>query len=334
MPVTTVGDMAQQFTAQRNTGAIKSDLARLADSLSSGKVADISAALEGETARFSGIKYTLTQLDGYQQIGSETQQYLQNVQIVLSKVDATRNLTAERLLLVNEASTIAQVDEAAGSARSAFETVVRTLNTQVADRALLGGADVDGPPLATAQAMLADIQTAIGGATDLATIVTAVETWFDDPAGGFATLGYQGDTGALVQKRVSETQTVTMTARADDPAIREVMKGTVLAALAADLPGITQEVKTDLLQDAGQRLFVASSDLVAVQARVGFSEAEVAQAITENAAQQTTLGIAQNDLITADPFETATRLQAVQLQLETAFSVTARLSQLSLTRFI
>lgn len=334
MSAVSVGDMARQFTSLRNGNAIKTELVELVESLSSGKVADLTKNLDGETARFSGIRYSLTQLDGYGQVASETRQTLSNMQIVLSKVDGARGATAERLLLVNDSSTAAQIDEAALASRSAFEDMVRALNTQVADRALMSGTSVDTPPLASAAAMLADLQAAIGGAVDYATISTAVDTWFDDPAGGFATLGYQGDTGALLEKRISENRTVELNARADDPAIRDTLKGAVLAALANDLPGLSRETKTDLLQEAAADLYGASSELVAVQARVGFAEAAVERTLTETNAQKTTLELAQNDLSLADPFETASRIQATQVQLETFFSLTARMSQLSLLRYI
>lgn len=334
MSVVSVGDMARQFTSLRNGNAIKTELAELVDSLSSGKVVDLTKSLDGETARYSGIRYSLTQLDGYGQIASETLQTLANVQIILGKVDSARGATAERLLLVNDTSTSAQIDEAALASRSAFEDMVLALNTQVADRALMGGTRVDTAPLASGTEMLAQLTVAIGGAVDQATISATVDTWFDDPAGGFATLGYQGDTGALLERRVADNRTVTLSARADDPAIRDVLKGAALAALANDLPGLSRETKSGLLQEAAAGLYGAASDLVAVQARVGFAEAGVERALTETNAQQTSLKLAQNDLSLADPFETASRLQATQVQLETFFSLTARMSQLSLLRYI
>lgn len=334
MSAVSVGDMARQFTSLRNGNAIKTELTELVESLSSGKVKDLTKSLDGETARFSGIQYSLTQLDGYSQIASETLQTLSNVQIILNKVDSARNGTTERLLLVNDTSTAAQIDEAAFSSRSAFEDMVLALNTQVGDRALMSGTSVNTPPLASAALMLADLQAAIGGAVDQATISATVDTWFDDPAGGFATMGYQGDTGAPLERRVAENRTVEVNARADDPAIRKVLKGAALAALANDLPGLDRETKSGLLQQAAASLFGAASDLVAVQARVGFTEANVERTLAETNAQQTTLKLAENDLSLADPFETASRIQATQVQLETFFSLTARMSQLSLLRYI
>lgn len=334
MSVVSIGDMAQQFTSLRSSHRIKSELAVQLQRLSTGQVEDITKQLNGETARFSGIGYSLTQLDGYSQIASETQQYLANIQTILTQVDSTRSATAERLLLVSDSSTIAQVDEAALSASSAFETIVRSLNTQIADRSLLGGARVDTAPLIAAETMMSEIIAAVGATQDVAGITAIVDAWFDDPAGGFTTIGYSGDTGPALQKRTSETMSFEMIARADDAAIKEVLKGTAIAALSNALPGLDRQTKSDLLQDAGAVLFASASDLVALQARVGFTEAGVARSISETNAQQTALRIARNDLVQADPFETAVKLQEVQLQLETHFAVTARMAELSLLRFI
>ncbi|MEJ8562610.1 flagellin [Yoonia sp. GPGPB17] len=334
MTVASIGDMARQFTSLRDGNTIKSELFELAESLSSGKVADLTKNLNGETARFSGVQYSLTQLDGYLQVASETEQTLGNIQIILGKVDNTRAATTESLLLVNESSTSAQVDEAARASQSSFQEMVIALNTKVADRALMSGNGVNTTPLAAAETMLADLQTAIGGSLDPATIISTVDTWFNDPAGGFAVNGYQGDTGDPMERRVTEEKSVTIDARADDPAVRQVLQGAALAALADTLPGLNREAKVELLTTAASQLYGSASGLVAVQARIGFAEDSVVRAQTESSAQQTTLRQITNDLSLADPFETASRLQAQQTQLETFFSLTARLSQLSLLRYI
>ena len=81
-------------------------------------------------------------------------------------------------------------------------------------------------------------------------------------------------------------------------------------------------------------LFAGSIDLTTLQAKVGFTEEKVSLVIAENAAEVTAFGLARNELVLADPFDTASRIQALQLQLETHFAATARLSELSLLRFI
>ena len=63
-------------------------------------------------------------------------------------------------------------------------------------------------------------------------------------------------------------------------------------------------------------------------------EARVEDAAARLSARGTALEIARNDMSAADPYETATKLQNVQLQLETHYTLTARLSRLSLTEYL
>lgn len=334
MPVQSMGDMAQQFSSMRNGGSIKSELYRLNQRLSTGKVEDITAHLKGQTARFTGIDHSLARLDGYLHSANETQQTLSSIQTVLQRVDSVRAETSQQLLLITPQSRVAQVDEAARAASGSFESMVAALTTQHADRALLGGRDVVARPLAQAADMLADMQTSIGAFATKEDIVTAVEFWFNDPAGGFATMGYLGDTGGTLQKKVATDKLVEINVRADDPAIKNTLQAAALAALADRMVGLPHEIKAGLLQDSATRLFGASGGMTAIQSRIGFIEEAVERSSVEMGSQKTTLAMLRGEMISADPFETASRLQAVQLQLETHYTVTARMSQLSLLGYI
>lgn len=51
-------------------------------------------------------------------------------------------------------------------------------------------------------------------------------------------------------------------------------------------------------------------------------------------AQRTSLEIAQNELSSADPYDTVMRLEETQFRLESLYTITARLSELSLVGFL
>jgi flagellar hook-associated protein 3 FlgL len=78
----------------------------------------------------------------------------------------------------------------------------------------------------------------------------------------------------------------------------------------------------------------SASDRASLQGRLGLTQARIDQAQTRNTAEQSMLEIARADLVAIDPFEAATRMEAAQTQLETLYSVTARLSRLSLVDFL
>lgn len=328
------GDMAQQFASLRATNVIKSDLARLSATLSSGRVADVPRHLGPETVQYVAINHSLEKLAGYQQVGQEADQLLAGLQLVVARVDAARSQLSEQILMVNDSSSQGQVDDAARAALSGLETMIQTLNTKLNDQSLLAGRDVRATPLIDAADMLVQISATIGPDRSARGIAAAVEAWFTDPNSGFSSTGYRGDDAGFIQRKISPDRQITMSLRADDPAIRDLLKSTVFAAVTTVLPGLAPETKSELVQSAGAHLFGAATGMAKIESRIGALQSMVTETKVELQAEQVGLNMAVNNLVAADPFDTATRLQAVQLQLETHFTVVGRLSQLSLVRFI
>ena len=81
-------------------------------------------------------------------------------------------------------------------------------------------------------------------------------------------------------------------------------------------------------------LFEASTGVITVRGEVGVLENRLETARTRNSVETDTLAMARAEMVGADPFETATRLQMVQTQLDTFYTLTARLSQLNLTGYL
>ncbi len=71
-----------------------------------------------------------------------------------------------------------------------------------------------------------------------------------------------------------------------------------------------------------------------VAARIGSAEQKIAEATSRNSAEQLALKIARSDILGVDPFEATSALTDAQNKLEALYSVTARLSRLSLVDFL
>lgn len=334
MNFASLGDGMQQFQLQRDNVALKTSLNTLAGELSSGEKADRVKANKGDTARLSAVDNRLKVLDSLQFMATETDVTLSAAQTALSNLDRQRGALAEPLILINAESTELQVSEASRAARDRLEGLISTLNTRLGDDSLFAGKAIDQAAFTSPDVIIANLVAAIGPATDATDIMNAIDTWFDDPAGGFATVAYTGDTGAQATRRLDESTVVTLDARADDPGLKDVLRGAVYAAVTAEIAGLDKRTRSDLLFAGGVQLQNAASDLAQVQARIGFVEGEVARFQEAQTAEQATLSIVRNMMTQADPFETATRLQAVQTQLETHYAMTARLARLNLAEYL
>lgn len=330
-----LGDMAQFFASNRTNFEIKSRLNTLAQELSSGRIEDLSAALKGDTKRLADIDRRIT--IGSAQIA--TAKSLANqfdvMQLALGSVSGSRDDLVSKLIAVPFQPDILQVGLVADAGRSAFESMVASLNTRYADQSLFAGTASDTVPLSDAGTMLSELRLAVAGAVTVQDVQIAVTDWFNQPGGGFETLGYLGDTADKPTRRVDDETTVEITPRANDPAFRELLAATAMAALADD-NGLTLSTadRATLLGEAKTGLISAAASLANVQANLGQAQSRVESADVRLTAQISALSIMRNDLVTADPFDTASELEQVQIQLETHYTVTARLSRLSLTEYL
>lgn len=330
-----LGDMARYFTASRQNADIRTRLDRLSTELSSGRKADPATSLGAEAGRLPGIDRRIAIGTAQVSVAEQLGQRLSVMQIGLETVSRTRGQLFDDLAMLGQTAGNAWHADAAGTAAVAMDDITGALNTRFAGASLFSGTSEDVPTFARADTILADIRATVAGATTAQQVSDALDAWFHDPGAGFETVAYQGDGADLADRRIDDLTTVRIEARGDDTAIREVLKGAAMAALTDDAGIALSDAERDRLAGrAGDTLLGASGSLAALQGRLGASEARTEEARARIAGQLSTFGVMRNELVAADPFETATALEQVQTQLETHYAVTARLSGLSLTRYL
>ena len=113
------------------------------------------------------------------------------------------------------------------------------------------------------------------------------------------------------------------------------MKAVAMAALADDSAGVADfTAQSDLLRRSAEVLLSAQNNVVALQANVGLAQEQIEAWSVRHAVEKLELDNAKGALLAVDPFETASRLEAAQFQLETLYAGTARLSDLSLANYL
>jgi flagellar hook-associated protein 3 FlgL len=335
MAITSIGDMASHMMNSRRTTAVKNDLNRLAYELGSGRKADVAASLKGDFNMLAGVERQLTVLQGYDIATKDAQLFLETAQATLGQIHTVTGDLGRDLLSASESGLSASVVSVAKSARNDFDAIVSALNGRVADRSLFGGTATDGAALVDASTMMTQISAAVAGSATISDIVTAVDDYFMAPGGGFETGAYIGSTNDLAPMRLNDNQSADFNVRADTMELREAMRDSALAALALD-PGLNLDLleQKQLMETAGERLLTGQDNLTSVRADVGFNQERVENVMAENSLSRSSMLMTQSDLIGADQTEVAGKLQAVQVQLEMVYTITARLSQLTLANYV
>lgn len=337
MTSVTTGDMSQAYVLSRQNAGLKATVTRLTQEMTSGQKADLAQATAGDFRALAGIDHSLAGLGAYKTATAEAGLFASTLQQALETTQSLAADAAPTLAQAGTAGNPTQVRAAAFDARQRLFSAVSALNVRAGDRYALSGAATEKAPLTGAQDILDGLMTAIGGQTTVSGAVSAVDAWFAAPAGGggFRDTVYGGSTNPLSPFRIGEGKEASVTLTADDPTLKDTLKSLALAAIVAEgaLPGDTA-AQSGLLQAAGQKLMSSNSDLADLRGNLGSIEGHIAEVETRNGAETTALQLARGTITAADPYETGTALEAAQTQLETLYTLTARLSRLSLADFL
>lgn len=333
--LTSFGDLAQAFQSQRQAATLQSRAARLTTELTTGRSQDPARLLSGDFGPLAELGRALDGLKAFRLAGAEAGRFAATMQSVAGRLQALGSDSAPVLL---QAGTSAGADfvEAAGTvARQTLDSALSALNTQDGGRSILAGAASTGPAVVDSATLLATLAPLVAVETTAAGVAQAVEDFFDAPTGGFGDLGYLGANQPLAPFRVAPGEAVALPITANDPAIRETLKGLVIGALLDEgvLAGDAR-ARADLARAAGEQLLSADSGLAQLTGRIGTAEARIAAAETRIASETAGLEQRRAEIVGVDSYETATALQQTQSQLEVLFTVTARLSTLKLSDFL
>jgi flagellar hook-associated protein 3 FlgL len=333
MTTLSVGDLAQLFLLKRQSAVAKQAITDRSTELTTGLAADKGAHVSGDFAPLASLQTSLAQLSGYAAVNSEAGGMAEAMQTALDTIDKQGTTVSSVLLLAGNGSAATSLGVVGGQAEDAFRTAMSALNARYGDRSLFAGQNTDNAALGSADTVLSDLTTLTAGAQTVQDVTTALDSYFAD-GGTFDTTIYQGG-AAMSALQVGPDQTAQIDVRATDPALKATLKAMAMGALLAHgVLGGSQTAQAQLAQTAGEALVSAQSDRTQLAAHLGTVQARIADADTSNQAQISSLKIAQSQMISVDSYEATTRLQEAQTQLESLYTITARMAKLHLTDYL
>jgi flagellar hook-associated protein 3 FlgL len=335
MTITSLGDLAQSFVDRRQNATIKQDINRLTSELASGRVGDLAAALSGDFGQLASVERAIATAQAYQSASREAGLFTQAQQSALQAVSDGLSTAASAMISAAPSEIGSVLNAAADEADSQFRMAVSTLNLPNAGRSLFAGTASGQPALRPAQDILDALAALTAGETSAAGIDAALDDWFLQPGGGFETFAYQGATGDMPPFLLGEGQTAGPVPSALDGGIRATLKALAMGALMRDgLVTSDTALRQEVLTAGGEAALAAKSRLTDTQAGIGTLQQRIEAQSVHLTSESAALEIARAEMVTADPFETATRLENAQFQLEALYAVTARTARLSLMDYL
>lgn len=336
MPLTSIGDLSRNLLLRQANIATKAELTARMRELTSGLHADIPGALGGDTRPLARIEARLATLDAYGQSGTELGHRAGSMQRSLEAMQTVARALGPALVQVGTTPSHESLAATTVQARQQLADIVNQINTEVGGRHLFSGTAVTAAPLPAADTLLAATRAAIGSPASAEAMIAAVTAFFDAPpgGGGFADTVYRGTSGAPATA-IAPGQAAALDADATAPALREMLKGMTLLALSAESPWAgDMPAQARIVAAAGEGLMTADTGLSLLRGDIGATEATIARAQTRNAAETAALKLARNDLVLADQYEAAAAVAEAEARMEAIYSLTARMSRLSLAAYL
>jgi flagellar hook-associated protein 3 FlgL len=329
---TGTGDMAMTTLLSRHSHTLRTELQTRLAEVSSGLKSDLTAAVGGDFSVLAAMDHSLQRLKGYAANTVEAGLLLDVAQNALEVVSSSATTLATDTLRTVGMTNQPDLGALANDARRVLDTAIAALNTRFTDKAVFAGVNTNTLPVPDAGTILSALQAATATATTVNDVMTAIDDWFMGSTGYEA--AYAGGP-SRPDAQIAPGETADLSVTALDPAIRASLRDmATLAMLDSGVLVGDPEAKADLARAAGEGLLSGGAPRSQLMARVGTTQAQIAAAATRNGAEETALGIARAGIVTADPYDAATRLEELQTRLEALYLITARVSRLSLSEYI
>ncbi|HXI87526.1 MAG TPA: hypothetical protein VNH64_08705 [Parvularculaceae bacterium] len=334
MSTSGVPDILNQARLARLVSELKSRQTTTSQEAITGRYEDVTKAVGGDIGGVDLISKAVADAQTYQTNLSLAANRAAITQSALGSLneDATR-ISTNALGALGRGDQLS-LKTAAADAKDALSAIFSRLNTADGGRYLFGGDVTAQPPIASLDQLLSDVNGIIAAGPDPASVDAALDTYFNDPAGGFATTIYQGGTKDAPSVEIAPGARVAASARADAQPIRDLIRGLAVVANYNALPAGSAVARDTVVLKGATTSRAASDSITDLRGALGVAEARIQAAKDQHAAEETAFTNVLNNKTARDPFEAAAALQNLESQLQAAYLVTARLSKLSIADYL
>lgn len=335
MSISTYGDLASSFFTRRQNSHMRQELTRLSTEMSTGRKTETGSKTTGEIGALAGLEHSLKLMSAHEHATTEARLMADTTQVALTTIHTQAQDLSNGLIAARSSHNTTLLRTTSLDAGQKFASIISKLNADAGGRSLFAGAATDQPALADAETIMSELMTAIAGEMTAGGVAAQIDDWFNTPGGGFETLGYLGADESYGPIKLGNGETATLPVRANDAEVRNLLSAVAKTVVLGEgaLAGDPEQQKA-LAELSSNALLQAVDQTTMLQARVGAVEARIESAVVHNTAEKHALELSYNDLTSADPYDTASRLEELYGQMEALYVTTARLSKLSFTDYM
>lgn len=335
MSFNSIGDLANNLLLSQAGVKSKNNIVTLSSELVSGLTSDVRGRLRNDLSKQTDWNYGISTNQVLEKTLGEALTRAQAKQLALGAISENSMSIANDVSVALGSNANIATGTLSQKARNGLEQTISHLNTQIMGQSIFSGAAFNRPAMASVEEIITSVKVYIGAVNSATEIVQSVRDWMEDPLNGYQRVAFLGTQESNSPIRLSNTRSILEPTKADSSPLKDIVENFILATLAGDesfsLPASQQE---QLLQTSSDGLRGAESKTIEIQANLGFVESEITKAKAFASAEIHTFERLRVDVLGISEFETASKLQEAELQLEKIYALTARSARMSLLEYM
>ncbi|QND49553.1 flagellar hook-associated family protein [Rhizobium lusitanum] len=345
MKLSFISSTAIQNSMRQTIRQAQNEMTNASTEATTGVYADIGVSLGSNTASSVNLTRDVTRIDSILSSNSVVNQRMTSSQTALSDMSSQAQKFMDQLVALRGNSDGSSIKLTQQTATATLSSFVADANTMVNGEYLFAGTNTDVQPMtdnSTAattaiQSALSDYATAQGVAISDLTgdqmkdfittvaepLVTSDSSWSD----------WSSASDQNMSSRISNSEVIESSTNANATGMRYLaLSSTVANALMGQ--GLSQDALNAVTDQATSYARQAIDGLNNQASQLGLSQARLTDANTSLNAQKTIINTNIGDLTGVDPYEASTKVNSLQTQLETAYTIVSKIQQLSLVNYL
>lgn len=334
MQISSFPDLLAYTRRNRTTAQIRDRLQTASQEAVTGLKSDLTKATDGDLGRAHLLKKAQSDIEQSQNMNALSKSRLSLMSGALTNsLDIIDNIDSRAIVTLNTEN-IFGTEALINEARASVDNIMSSLSVQHGGRNLFSGDKTDVATFGDADIFLSDIENLIASAPDTDAAITAIDDYFS-VGGEFETRIYQGGDGNPPALPIGNGRNIDISLSGKSESVKDVLKGlAIIATSKSALPEGDKASFNTLVTEGASSITKATSGLVRLNSELGIFTQSLDSAEKQNESEALALATSFQNLFGRDQFEAAAELKQLEVQLEASYAITARLSNLTLTKFL
>jgi flagellar hook-associated protein 3 FlgL len=331
---------------------MQSDLATLQTESTSGQYADVGLHLGSQ----AGEEISLQNENGLLQTGIHTNSVVAaRLSTTQSALDSLRSTAQSALTALTEWTPETDTGSTLQNlGANSLQSLISTANTSVGGQYIFAGintgvapmTDYTAPPAAAHTAIQTAFTAYLAALAPPATpqTVTGVQmqgflstpafvNQFQEPAWSAAGSNWSSASSTNINSNISPTERIDTSTNVNQPGFHQLTQAYAMLNEFTGA-GVPQGAMQVVVSQAAALINKGMAALTTTEATIGAAQQRVTDANDNMSAQMTILQTQIDNLDSVNPYQTATQVSSLTTQLQTAYSLTSQLQQLSLVKYL